>query len=761
MSVDLKLPSMAAVAVLGCAGPQAPSSTTPPPAPTAAPAPPASSSPAWPPIDDAFLEQQALTHGFKLGRPARITVTPDGDAVLFTRTGPRSPVGDLYSFDVASGRETRLLSAQELLAGAAESLSDEEKARRERQRKATRGIVGFELSRDGKRLLVPLSGKLYLVERAGGKITPLPARPGEAPIDARFSPDGGKVSLVRDGDLYVLDLATGAEKRLTTRKSDDVEHGVAEFVAQEEMDRMEGYWWSPDGKAIAYQRSDVSKMDLLTVSDPARPERPGVTFRYPRVGTANAEVTLGILPAGGGKTTWVSWDRERYPYLARVRWSQNAPLTLVVQNRRQTDLLVLAVDPRTGKTSELLREHDDAWLNLDKKAPRWLDDGSGFLWATERGGRWQLELRRRDGSLARALTAPELGYQALGDVDVDGRAAWVVAAEDPRQAHVWRVPIDEGAGPPVKVSKAEGEHEVFAGERGGVHVITGVRADGALVADVQRRDGEVVGSLGVVTETPPYLPNVEWTTVEVAGRTHHASLVRPRAFDRARRYPVVVYVYGGPTSTMVSLARMDYLADQVFADAGFVVVRTDGRGTPLRGRDWQRAVDKDLITVCITDQADVVKALGARYPELDLGRVGIMGWSFGGYVAALAGMLRPDTFHAAIAGAPVTDWRLYDTHYTERYMGLVDENAAGYDATSALVNAGKLARPLLLIHGTTDDNVYFAHSMRLADALFRAGRHFELLPLNGFTHMVPDPAVKKALIAREVDFMRRALGVRE
>jgi dipeptidyl-peptidase-4 len=323
---------------------------------------------------------------------------------------------------------------------------------------------------------------------------------------------------------------------------------------------------------------------------------------------------------------------------------------------------------------------------------------------------------------------------------------------------VWRVPLDESAGPPARVTQAEGDHKVVAAERGGVHVVTANRRDGTLAYKVQRRDGSVVGELGSAMEQPPYQANVEWTTVEVAGRTHHVSIVRPRAFDRTRRYPVVVYVYGGPTVNVVSLARFDFLADQVFADAGFIVVRTDGRGTLYRGRDWERAVDKDLITICINDQADVLKAVGARYAEMDLGRVGIMGWSFGGYVAALAGMLRPETFHAAIAGAPVTDWRLYDTFYTERYMGLVDENAAGYDATSALVNAPKLARPLLLIHGTTDDNVYFAHSLRLADALFRAGKHFELLPLNGFTHMVPDPAVKKALVSREVEFLRKNLG---
>jgi dipeptidyl-peptidase-4 len=220
---------------------------------------------------------------------------------------------------------------------------------------------------------------------------------------------------------------------------------------------------------------------------------------------------------------------------------------------------------------------------------------------------------------------------------------------------------------------------------------------------------------------------------------------------------VIVDVYAGPTAKVVTADRRGYLSHQLMADAGFIVVGIDGRGTPGRGRDWERAVKKDLITIAIHDQAEVLKVLGTRLPELDLGRVGITGWSFGGYAAAMAVLLRPDVFHAAIAGAPVTDWRLYDTFYTERYMGLLDENQAGYESTSAITQAAKLSRPLLLIHGTTDDNVYFANSMQLADALFRAGRHFELLPLSGFTHMVPDPVVKKSLTAREVDFFRRNL----
>src|SRR5690606_13049983 len=259
-------------------------------------------------------------------------------------------------------------------------------------------------------------------------------------------------------------------------------------------------------------------------------------------------------------------------------------------------------------------------------------------------------------------------------------------------------------------------------------------------------------------ERPPVTARVELASVEVDGRTHHAAVVRPRAFDPARRYPVLLNVYGGPHVRTVGADPRAYLLDQWYADAGFIVVRSDNRGTPHRGGAWERAVHRDLCTTALDDQVAVMRELGAGRREMDLEQVGVFGWSFGGYLSAMAVLLRPEVFRAAVAGAPVTDWRDYDTTYTERYMGLPEENSDGYQRTSALSHAPRLERPLLLVHGTTDDNVYFTHSLKLAQALFRAGRHFEMLPLAGFTHMVPDPAVKKALVHRIVGFFRAHLA---
>jgi dipeptidyl-peptidase-4 len=342
----------------------------------------------------------------------------------------------------------------------------------------------------------------------------------------------------------------------------------------------------------------------------------------------------------------------------------------------------------------------------------------------------------------------------VAGIDPEGRAVWIEASADPRQKHVYRVPLD-GA-PPERITPEEGINGVVTSDRSAVHVLVSKDPKGTLRYRV-RRGADELGSLESVAESPPALPEPELVTVEVERREHQAAVLRPRRFEPGRRYPVLVSVYGGPHHLQVTLDPYSYLTDQWYADSGFIVVRSDGRGTPGRGRTWERAIKGDLVKVALADQVAVLKALAEKRPEMDLGRVGITGWSFGGYMSAMAVLLRPDVFRAAAAGAPVTDWRDYDTHYTERYMGLLPDAEAAYDATSALTYAGKLERPLLLVHGTTDDNVYFTHSLKLGQALFRAGKPFEMLPLAGFTHMVPDPAVKKALHRRILGFFRANL----
>ena len=705
---------------------------------------------------DSFLTQLAATSRFRLGRPTSIALTPDGRSVLFLRSGPRSFVQDLYEYDVAARRERVLLTAEGVLRGSEERLSTDELARRERQRQTARGIASYQLSRDGRLILVSFSGRLFVVERAGGVVRELEGAPGY-PIDPRLSPDGARLACVRDQDLYVTDVSTGVERRLTEGGGGAIRHGEAEFVAQEEMDRYEGYWWSPDGGTIAYQRTDVTDVEVLSISDPAHPERPPQTWPYPRPGRENAEVTLGLVPATGGTTTWVRWDRGRYPYLAAVVWEENAPLTILVQNRTQTEEVLLAVDAVSGATTPLLTEKDAAWLNLVVGMPKWLRNGRSFLWMTERGGAPQLELRARDGRLLRALTPPEPGLRDKVDLDATHGVVWVRGGDDPTQVQLFHVPLDPRRGRRVQVTHEPGQHEGIVSEDGGTWVHSLSPLAGRPRWMVESHDGRTLGELGSVVETPLVTPRPEFTTVGDSLR-FRAMLIRPRDYQPGKRYPVIVSVYGGPKSQTVVASAQNYLVQQWLADHGFVVVSVDGRGTPARGRAWERAVKGDLIDLPLRDQAAALRALGRRYPELDLTRVGITGGSFGAYFAALALERLPDVFHAGVAVAPVADWLDYDTHYTERYMGLPEENPSGYRASSALTWAKDLTRPLLILHGTADDNVYFLHSLKLCDALFQSGRSFEFVPLRGYTHMVADSLGVTQVNLRIVRHFQRYLG---
>ncbi|MEO6777575.1 MAG: prolyl oligopeptidase family serine peptidase [Kofleriaceae bacterium] len=716
----------------------------------------------WPALDDSFLTAAAETYNFKLGLPVPVAVTPDG-AVLFRRTGPREFSADLYEMDVKTGAVKTVVTAAELLGSGDEQLSDAEKARRERSRTATRGIVEVDVSGDGKLVLVPLGGKLYVIDRSGGPRRTID--PGGGFDDARISPDGATIAFVRDGDLYTIPVgpggpAGGAAKRLT-KHPEGFEYGLAEFAAQEELDRRRGYWWSPDSKQLLFQRTDLRPVETVYVADARHPEKPPVTFKYPRAGTPNAIVDLGVIEARGGEPQWLTWDLAKYPYLARVSWPAPAPgaakppLTIVVMSREQTDLAVLA--PLAKLT--LLEEHDDAWLNLGGSgyrshfgitlgAPVWLPDASAFLWQTEaKGGAWTLELHKADGSFDRSLTTPEFG---LGDlVGIADHAAIVEASPDPTRMDVWVVPLDGGASSRL----TDGAGYASGAVQHDVVVITALHGHGGRSVTANGHE------LPSVAEQPALVATTKLEVVQVAGRDHHVAITRPRTFDPKRRYPVLVDVYGGPHKQMVLDALDTYVMDQWYADAGFIVVRSDGRGTPGRGRAWERAISGDLLTAPLDDQVGALQAIGARYPELDLARVGIFGWSFGGYLSALAVLLRPDVFACGIAGAPVTDWSLYDTAYTERYMRTPDHNPDGYKRTSALTHAAKLRRPLLLIHGITDDNVHLANTLGLIEDLYVAGKTVKVVLLSG-THMVPDPKLALAREQVQVDFFREHLGAR-
>lgn len=707
--------------------------------------------------DLRYFRELVETRNYSLGQPVSPQLTPDGKAVIFLRGGARDPVLRLYEFTIADSTLREILTPEKLLQGAEEKLTAEERSRRERERQSLRGFTNFQLSKDGSKLLVTLSSKLYLITRADSQVTELP---GSSWIDPHFSPDGRAVAAVSGGEVHVIDLETKADLAVTSGATESLQHGVAEFVAQEEMDRNEGFWWAPDSQSIVYHETDNSGVESRFIADPLHPETAPAKNFYPRAGTNNAKVRLGVIARNGGATRWIEWDREKFPYLARVVWKEAAaPLCVLVQNRAQQEEALLAVNPATGATRELLREKDAAWLNLDEKPmPVWSKDGREFLWTTERNGAWQLERHAADGSIMNPVTPTGFGFDRFIDLNEADRSVVVTGGSDPRERHLFRFALEK-TGEPRRLTTDAGRHDAIFGESKDQFLHRFDLLDGRAGWEVLRSsDSGKICVLPSVAERPSTLPKVELTRTD-GERAMDAAIVRPRDFKKGNRYPVILDVYAGPGHKQVIAQPDRYMIDQWMADRGYIVVALDGRGTPGHGREWERAIRGNLIEVALADQIAGLQALAKKEPAMDLKRVGVVGWSFGGYFSAMAVMRKPEMFRCAVAGAPVVTWENYDTHYTERYLGLPTENPDGYRASNVLTYAADLKQPLLLIHGLTDDNVYAQHSMQLADALFNAGKTFNFLPLLG-THMVSEPLLRLRRQTRIMEFFDAELKPR-
>lgn len=707
---------------------------------------------------------------YLLGRPSHVRISSRGKWVLYLRGEAENPVLDLWGLDLDTRKNELLLSAETLLAGGSETLSEAEKAMRERQRIKTRGFTDYRWIPRSNRIVSSLDGKLYLYDLELRRSVRIELPKGVL-LTPRPSPTGEALAFVLDHDVYMVPLPETFPEgevyapepvAITTGGTEQQPHGVAEFVAQEEMSRYDGFWWSPDGSQILYQANDDRALERFTIADAARPEKGAHTFPYPRPGKTNVDVRLFLTDLSGGTPRPIEWDRARYPYLSKVSWS--GPLLLVTQSRDQRAQVAQTVDLSSGRTHVLFEERDPAWLNIHDSTPRFSSDGTSFLWATEEGGAWRLERKYlSDDGLSvvrREVVVPEsASFGQLLDWDEDDGALWFTASPNAPEQHIFRTP-DDGHAPPTPVTEGSSWNEAHVSSRAGFVAITESPVDGMPTTRIHPIEADGLGEALVlphVAETPSRMPEVELVAPEQAGG-FHACILRPEGFDPAKKYPVVVYVYGGPGFSVVKANASQFFVQQWIADHGFVVVSLDGRGTPRRGRDFERALREKFHEVPLDDQIAGVTALAKNYPELDLDRVGIYGWSFGGYMSALAVLRRPDFFKAGSAGAPVVDWMYYDTHYTERYLGVPeDETDPAYAQGNLLSYAEGLERPLLLLHGIADDNVYFAHSLQLADALFKAGKPFELVPLVGLTHMVNDPVMKEALFRRIVTFLGRSL----
>ncbi|WP_392672370.1 alpha/beta fold hydrolase [Streptomyces sp. LN785] len=702
----------------------------------------------------SFPRQHARTQRFTLGAPRAFTVSPDGERVIFLRSASGTDRSNrLWVLDVADGtapRERVVADPAALLGGSAERLSAQEQARRERSREGSAGIIGYAVDTAAELAAFTLSGKVYVAELRAGTARALPV-PGPA-LDPRPSPDGRHVAYVAKGALRVVGAEGDGDRALAEPEDPHVSYGLAEFVAAEEMQRSRGFWWSPESDRLLVARVDDSAVRRWWIADPAHPDRRPAEVAYPAAGTPNAEVRLLVMGLDGTRTE-VVWDRARYPYLAQVSWSsQGAPL-IHVQARDQRSQLFLAVDPESGTTRTVHADEDPVWLELFPGVPAWAPDGRLVRIADEGGAR---VLAVGD----RPLTGAQLQIQAVLDIGASDVLVSASAGEDAAEpeigeSHVYRV-NELGV---ERVSEEPGVHSAVRSGDVTVLVSASLERSGAEVRVL--RDGKQIATVASHAQQPVLSARVQLT--EGGARRIPCAVLLPTGYQESDGLlPVLMDPYGGPHGRRVLAAHNPHLTSQWFADQGFAVVVADGRGTPGRSPGWEKAVKNDL-TLTLDDQVEALHALRERFP-LDLSKVAIRGWSYGGYLSAMAVLRRPDVFHAAVVGAPVTDLRLYDTHYTERYLGDPAEQPEVYAHNSLLTDEGlseaaDQVRPMMIIHGLGDDNVMVAHSLRLSSALLSAGRPHEVLPLSGVTHMTPQEQVAENLLLLQVDFLKRSLGL--
>ncbi len=689
----------------------------------------------------SFPRLYARTQRFTLGAPHDFTIAPDGSRIVFLRapsaTDPRTC---LWVLDSASGRERLIADPREVLAGGEEVLPPEEQARRERSRQAASGVVACSTDAAVRLGAFALSGRLFTADLVGGGVRELPV-PGPV-IDPHPDPSGARIGYVTGGCLRVVSADGTGDQPVAAPENSEVTYGLAEYVAAEEMSRSRGFWWSPDGQRLLVARVDTTPLLRWHVADPVHPQRPPAVLPYPMAGTDNAVVSLELISLDGTRTP-VAWDGAAMPYLISAHWSAAGPPLLQVCSRDQKTMQVLAVAD-DGSVTRLCEDTDPDWVEYVSGAPAWTGSGELARVAVRDGAR-QLLIGDRP------VTGPELNVREVLDTGADVLLS--ASGADPTQIHLY-------AAGPAGVTQLTTEPGMHHADRGGdTLVMSSVSLAWAGPRVVVSRNGVPGAEITSVAEVPPFTPDV--TFFEAGPHRIRCALLLPRGHTAgSARLPVLCDPYGGPAGQRVVSASNAYLTSQWLADQGFAVLIADGRGTPGRGPAWDRTIHYDEARLNLEDQVAALEAAGAVHADLDLARVGIRGWSHGGFLAALAVLRRPDVFHAAVAGAPVTDQVLYNTFYTERYLGHPAEHPDSYERNSIIADAPGLRRPLMLIHGLADDNVVVAHTLRLSAALMAAGRPHTVLPLSGVTHMATQEEVAENLLLLQVDFLHRALSGR-
>ena len=699
--------------------------------------------------------------------PRGLALSPDGKlaTLLEPRVDDRDRY-DLWAIDTTSGERRMLLDSTKFGGG---EISEEEKMRRERARVGgTRGVVSYAWAPDSRAILVPLDGDLYVADAATGAVRRL-TDTSATELDAKVSPRGGFVSFVRDANLLVLDLAGGAERALTRDGGGTVSWGSAEFVAQEEMDRRDGHWWSPDDSRLVVARVDESGVRLVPRAAIGADGTRVFEQRYPRAGTPNAVVELFVLRSGADAAP-VKIDLGDDPdiYVARVDWAPDGSRVLVQrQSRDQQRLDLLAVDPDTGSSETLLTETSPTWVNLSDDL-RLLRDGR-LLWTSERDGFRHLEIVR-DGVRV-PVTHGAWGIDKIVGVDeARGRVFFIAGIESPIERHLYAVDLPKAGGAsasPVRLTEPGGWHDATFDKTGSRVILT--RSTPAQPPQVWLADaaGKRIAWIeeNRVEGDHPYAPFLtdhvvpEFGTLPAEDGTPLSYSHLKPALAPGRKAPALVIVYGGPGVGPLAARRWGNPVAQWFVRRGWHVFSLDNRGTSGRGKAFEDPIHLAMGGVEVRDQKLGVDWLAAR-DDVDAGRIAVHGWSYGGYMTLRLLAAYPGLFAAGASGAPVTDWSLYDTHYTERYLGDPETDRGPYDRGGVLGVADRITDPLLVIHGMADDNVVFENTTALVSRMQKQGTLFEVMVYPGQTHGIAGMADKIHLWRTIADFFDRRLATR-
>lgn len=723
--------------------------------------------------DELTIERLVASPALSGPAAQGVKISPDGSRVTFLQgKADKQDQLDLWEYHIADGQKRLLVDSQQLLGGE-EVLDEVELARRERARVFATGIVEYSWSPDGKALLFPLDGDLFYLE-PGSEPRRL-TRTEATETDAKISPTGAYVSFIREQNLYVIDLSNGEERAITSDGAGAISYGMAEFVAQEEMSRYTGYWWSKDDRRLAYTRIDESDVQLVNRYEIGADGVTTIAQRYPFAGTANALLQLYVLDLASGEVHEIDLGEDKDFYLARVNFSPDGTLAVQKQARDQKTLDLIFVDPETHAQTLVLREEQPKWVNLHSDLT-FLDDGARFIWTSERSGFNHIYLYQKDGTLVRPLTSGEWmvsqGARSGGDVravDETGGFVWFTGWRDTAtEKHLFRVPL--AGGEAEQLTSAGAWHDAVVAPDGSFFVESGQGPMRPPYTAIRRSSGELLTYIteNALDESHPYHPYLaghrpyQYGTLNAADGTElHYRMALPADFDPARKYPALVYLYGGPGvgQTVRQVwpvdGRMMGLS-QILARRGYVVFSLDNRGTPNRGKAFEDVLYRNMGDFEVRDQLLGLEWLKSQ-EFVDADNVGIFGWSYGGYMTLMSLLKHPGAFKAGISGAPVTNWRLYDTHYTERYMGDPNDGDGKYETSSPMTYADQLADKLLIVHGMADDNVFFDNTVQMIDALQESARPFEMMTYPGKRHRITGEPENTHLWNMYIDFFDRNL----